>query len=143
MLNNKKGVSEAVMTVIMIVLILVAIGVIWLVVQGVLSRGSSTADYSTKCLGIAIVPTGLDATTKTVTVEREATSVSTPVHGIEVTLGNTVTSGKTVKEGDIVALVTVPVSSAPVDSTQATVRAYFNDSKTGEAHYCNIAVYPQ
>ncbi|MBS3094622.1 hypothetical protein J4474_03070 [Candidatus Pacearchaeota archaeon] len=143
MLKNKKGVSEAVMTVIMIVLILVAIGVIWLVVQGVLSRGSSTADYSTKCLGIAIVPTALDPTAKTVSIEREATSVSTPVDGIEVTLGDTNTNPKVVREGDIVASTKVPVPNAPINSIQATVRAYFNDTKTGEAHYCNIAVYPQ
>ncbi len=51
MLSNKKGVSDVVMTVIMILLVIVAIGVVWLAVQSFIGKNTNY-DASTSCLGI-------------------------------------------------------------------------------------------
>lgn len=49
MLNNKRGLSTVVTTLIIILLVLVAIGIIWIVVRGVIEQGSQQIDVSSKC----------------------------------------------------------------------------------------------
>ncbi len=49
MLNNKRGLSTVVTTLIIILLVLVAIGIIWIVVRGVIEQGAQQVDVSSKC----------------------------------------------------------------------------------------------
>jgi flagellin-like protein len=52
MMRNKKGVSDIIVTVILIVIALVAVGVVWAVVQGIVKGQSSNAQSATTCLSL-------------------------------------------------------------------------------------------
>jgi hypothetical protein len=51
-MKNKKGMSDIVVTLIIIVLSLVAVGVVWQVVNGLIKSGTSSAELNAKCLGV-------------------------------------------------------------------------------------------
>ena len=51
-MKNKKGMSDIVVTLIIIVLSLVAVGVVWTVVNNLIKGGTSSAELNAKCLGI-------------------------------------------------------------------------------------------
>ena len=61
--EDKKGISAIIVTLLMIVLSLVAVGAVWVVVQNVLSSGTSQIDYGTKCLDIDVRATTIKDTT--------------------------------------------------------------------------------
>lgn len=54
MIYNKKGLSTIVTTLIIILLVLVAIGIIWVVIRGVVEQGTSQIDINTKCLSVDV-----------------------------------------------------------------------------------------
>ena len=149
MRQNKKGLSEAVMTVIMIALVLVAVGVIWVVVQNILAKSATNIDYNQRCLGITIEPTSFDVATNTVTVERTTGSTGDPINGFEVTLSSATASGAPQPfSGDVAVSRTIIVDQADsiiADANKVSVRLYFDDTKDVTVkHYCNnIFVYPK
>ena len=51
-MRNKKGLSTIVVTLIIILLSLVAVGVVWVVVRNLITTGSEGIDISSKCLKI-------------------------------------------------------------------------------------------
>lgn len=57
MIYNKKGLSEVVTTVIFVSLALIAIGIVWAVINGLVQRGASDVATTEKCLKINIDPT--------------------------------------------------------------------------------------
>jgi hypothetical protein len=46
--------STVVTTLIIILLVLVAVGIIWVVIRGVIEQGTVSADYSVKCLSVDV-----------------------------------------------------------------------------------------
>ncbi|MEK6904296.1 MAG: hypothetical protein AABW87_01760 [Nanoarchaeota archaeon] len=52
--QNKKGLSDIVTTLIIIVLSLVAIGIIWVVVRNLVESGAEQIDVSQKCLSVEL-----------------------------------------------------------------------------------------
>jgi|WetSurMetagenome_2_1015567.scaffolds.fasta_scaffold240195_2 hypothetical protein len=54
MVSNKKGLSTIVVTLILIVLSLVAVGAVWLIVNPILKSSGSNADISSKCLAVNV-----------------------------------------------------------------------------------------
>ena len=76
MKKNTKGLSTIVSTLIIILLVLVAIGVIWSVLNNFLDEGQGTIETGTKCLSIDIKATKVINTTATsynVTLSRKST----------------------------------------------------------------------
>ena len=59
MMGNKKGLSDIVITLLIVVLSLVAIGGVWFVVRNVLNRGNQQTDIGAKCLAIAVDATAV------------------------------------------------------------------------------------
>lgn len=59
MLRDKRGLSTVVTTLIIILLVLVAIGIIWVVIRGVIDTGAGSIDYSVKCLDTVVQPTAV------------------------------------------------------------------------------------
>ena len=57
MINNKKGLSMIVSTLIIILLVLVAIGIIWTVVRNVINEGTEEIDMANKCRDVTIQAT--------------------------------------------------------------------------------------
>ncbi|VVB79210.1 Uncharacterised protein [uncultured archaeon] len=142
MLKNKRGLSEAVMTVIMIALVLVAVGVIWVVVQNVISKQANTIDYNQKCFGIDLKPTKLTACA--VTLERSSTSSGEAINGTSITISGTTTGTEYDYPGNIgtVATSTATGASCPASPASVAIRWYFLDSANVK-HYCPaIAKYP-
>jgi len=54
MINNKRGLSDIILTLIMILLVLVAVGVVWAVASGVINKGAGKVDLGTRCLDVDI-----------------------------------------------------------------------------------------
>lgn len=59
-MENKKGLSTIVVTLIIILLSLVAVGVVWGVVNNLIKSGSEGVDVNSKCLNINIEATAVD-----------------------------------------------------------------------------------
>ncbi|MBT4377040.1 hypothetical protein HOD29_06720 [archaeon] len=56
-MNNKKGLSTVVTTLIIILLVLVAVGIIWGVVNNLLTSTSSKSDVALRCLDVDVQAT--------------------------------------------------------------------------------------
>ena len=71
---NKSGMSTIIVTIIMIVLVLVAVGVIWSIVNGILEEGASDIGLGAKCLNVNLVATKMVCAGATcdVTLNRKA-----------------------------------------------------------------------
>ncbi|VVB82128.1 Uncharacterised protein [uncultured archaeon] len=54
MMKNNKGLSDIVVTLIIIVISLAAIGLVWFVVNNLVKSGSQNIDVSSKCLGVDV-----------------------------------------------------------------------------------------
>lgn len=52
MIQNKRGLSTIVVTLILVVLSLVAVGVVWAVINNLLKSGTSGANLNAQCLGV-------------------------------------------------------------------------------------------
>jgi len=53
-MENKRGLSAIVATLIIILLVLVAVGIIWVVVRNLLQEGAEQVDISTKCMAVDV-----------------------------------------------------------------------------------------
>lgn len=58
-MDKKRGMSDIVVAMIMIVLVLVAVGIIWASLRGTIESGAEQIDLSTKCLEVNVVATAL------------------------------------------------------------------------------------
>ena len=61
-MNNKKGLSTVVTTLIIILLVFIAVGIIWVVIRNVLQGGVEEINYEAKCLEISFTTSGLVCT---------------------------------------------------------------------------------
>ena len=72
---KKKGLSAVVTTLIIILLVLVAVGIIWTVVRNVVETGASKIDITSKCLAVdvrAVSVAEVDPGNYSVSLERRA-----------------------------------------------------------------------
>ena len=53
-MENRKGLSAVVTTLIIILLVLVAVGIIWVVVRNVVETGAGQIDVNTKCIAVDV-----------------------------------------------------------------------------------------
>ena len=60
--KRKKGLSTIVATLIIILLVLVAIGIIWVVIRNVIQSGTDKIDIDTKCISIEVKATKVECT---------------------------------------------------------------------------------
>jgi len=68
-MKNKKGLSDVVTVVLVILLALAAVGIIWAFIRPALDTAGSNIDLSTECLKTEVKPVACDATTNKVTVQ--------------------------------------------------------------------------
>ena len=137
MINNKRGLSAIVMTIIMVGLVLVAVGIVWAVVLNILEGQEEALDVSQQCLGIIIKAESIDcdgALACTVVLERATGSSGDPVDGVGITLSNDVESlDEFEADGNVAATKTVSIPTTVI-ATRADVRAYF--IQDGEKKFC-------
>ncbi|MBU1501792.1 MAG: hypothetical protein KJ905_03405 [Nanoarchaeota archaeon] len=76
-MENKKGLSAVVATLIIILLVLVAVGILWVVIRNVIQGGADTIELSQKCLEVKLEASGVSPVGETsgiysVTLARKA-----------------------------------------------------------------------
>jgi len=141
MINNKKGLSEVVTTLIIILLVLVAIGIVWVVVNNILESGTQQTEISAKCLQIDVKATAASCDVGgvcNVTYKRNAGGDE--IGGVIIVLSNGVSSNQTEVAGNMVPLATrtltdfaTGLSPAP---NKAELSAYFVDD-SGNQQICS------
>ena len=132
MIINKKGLSTVVTTLIIILFVLVAIGIIWVVIRGVIETGSEQIDIGTACPLIDLRVIGnktCDGTSCVVTLERRAGGKD--FEGVRLVVSNNVTSAVTDIDGNIDQLVTMDKTATPsvANPGKVIIAAYFRDTQ--------------
>jgi len=144
MIKNKKGLSTVVTTLIIILLVLVAVGIIWIVVRGIIETGADTVDYSVKCLEVDVRATAVtncagDPVLCDVTLERKAGGEN--IAGVMLVFRDTTGASTTTPveiSGNIEPLTTsveLSVNSGLTDPERVEVTAYFENT-AGEKVVC-------
>jgi hypothetical protein len=148
MIKNKKGMSDIVITLIIVVLSLVAVGVVWFVIRGVLNTGTAGVDLGAKCLNTNIEATKVNCTAVgvnpkicTVTLLKTGSEV---ISGVKLVFKNSVagtTSSAAIDvAGDIPAVVgkmttqNALVAGVALDTIEVT--PYFTDG-SGNQQICS------
>ncbi len=90
-MENKRGLSAIVATLIIILLVLVAVGIIWVVVRNLIQEGAEQVDVSTKCMAVdvravGVIPVVGEAGNYSVTLRRTAGGET--MGGIKISLFN-------------------------------------------------------
>jgi len=90
-MENKRGLSAIVATLIIILLVLVAVGIIWVVVRNVIQEGAEQVDISTKCIAVdlravSVVPVAGESGNYSVTLRRVAGGEA--IGGVKIVLFN-------------------------------------------------------
>ncbi|MEK6840922.1 MAG: hypothetical protein AABX79_03135 [Nanoarchaeota archaeon] len=144
-MQNRKGLSTIVATLIIILLTLVAVGIIWVVIRNVVEGGAQQVDISQKCLaveltGVTVNETAVSSGIYNVTLRRGSDSQGDVGVKANVFSGQTTSSGVIAfgAVGDLDALGTVTRS---IDTNTATAvpggdkveyTAFFLDSSGNE-----------
>lgn len=135
-MENKRGLSAIVATLIIILLVLVAVGIIWVVVRNVVQGGAEEVEINTKCIAVdvrAVSVVNISNVEYDVTLRR--TAGGEEIAGVKVTLFNdTANSGVL----DFPAIAELETETATIDTSEITnankleFTVYFEDSSGTE-----------
>ena len=139
---NKRGLSAVVTTLIIILLVLVAVGIVWVVVRNVIEQGAEQIDISTKCVAVdvravGVVPAGGD--NYIVTLERK--SGGGDIGGVKLNIFNSTSNSGPIDFGTtLVELATETQTVSANGVTGATRMQYtvFFISESGTEQLCSI-----
>ena len=140
MINNKKGLSAIVTTLLVILLVLVAVGIVWGVVSGIFKQGEDTSDVALKCLYTDISATAVDCSAPgacDVTFERTGTE-DEAIAGVKLVFRDSTDSANSAVievAGDIAKLVgktETDVDSTLVAPDSVDVTVFFEDGSGNE-----------
>lgn len=142
MIKDKRGLSEVVTTIITILLVLVAIGIVWAVINNVLQSGTEQTENAAKCLQIDIKATAATCTAAgacNVTYRRN--SGGDDIDGIKIVLNNGVASFQADVAGNLAELGTDTETNIATGLTtpvpnSVEVAAYFVDA-SGNKQVCS------
>lgn len=139
-MKGKRGLSTIVITAIMIGLVLVAVGVVWVVVNNIIAGGTEDAGYTAKCIELDLEINSVTcSSTCTVVVKRNAGTGSSEIGGVNVVIANDAGESQvTEKVGNIAVLASSSFASIamPTSPTKAEVVAYFI-KENGDKHICS------
>ena len=134
MINNKRGLSGVIVTLITVLLAIVAIGIIWAVVSGLLERNVESIDLSTKCQGAvmkfdSVVFNGTDCNLR---IKRLSSGDATAIDGAEIYFDSV---EETDESGDIISTLVLSRTCTTMPEIM-DIKVYFEDADTGEREYC-------
>lgn len=146
MLKEKRGLSTIVITLILILLSIVAVGLVWFVVNNIIKGQTKGIDIGTKCINVNIEPTAIncdDADPKVcdITFERSGTE-SGEIGGVKIVFRDTVAikSSELIDEsGNIQVLVGKTINDVNTGLTapdRVEVTTYFKDA-SGKEQLCS------
>jgi len=133
---NNRGLSAVITTLIIILLVIVAVGIIWVVVRNVIEEGTEQLDLGTRCLAVdtrATIVVNTTGTTYDVTLHRSAGGDD--IGGVKLVFFNsTDNSGVIDVSGNIVPLATDTsnVDGEVTDANKVQVTVYFTDASGNE-----------
>jgi hypothetical protein len=139
--ENKRGLSTIVITLILILLSLVAVGIVWFVVNNILKSGAQGIDVGAKCLNTNVEATSVNCTgtpTASCTVRLERTGTENEaITGVKLVFRNEsagLTSSLLDSAGDIQPLVgkTVTFDTGIASADKIEVTPYFSDDSGNE-----------
>ncbi len=151
MIHNKKGLSEIVVTLILVLLAIVAVGVVWIVVNNVLKGGEGKINLASSCSDINVEPTVVTNSTSdaiySVTMIRSASGDE--IGGVKVIISNETGSWVHPEPGNIAPLATKTItitmdplvqSGVVTNANKVEIIPYFTDA-SGVEQLCSVA-YP-
>lgn len=135
MIDNKKGVSMIVSTMIIILLVIVAVGIIWFVARGIFEGGGEQLSLSSKCLAVDMKASGActAAGVCNVTVERRAGGDA--FGGFKMVVASATNNSIVDNAGNVAPLERETASdfvSGVTDPTKIDVVVYFKDDAGAE-----------
>jgi len=146
MLGDKKGLSTIVVTLIIILISLVAVGIVWVVVRNVISKGTGTIEVSAECIhvniDVAAAPNCSSVGSSricTVTMQRSGTG-SSVIGGVKMVFKNT-TAGTSSSLIDVLGNIeplltkTYTTNTTLVSVNKVEMTAYFKDA-SGNDQIC-------
>ena len=142
---DKRGLSTIVATLIVVLLVFVAVGILWVVLRNFVQGGSEQVDLASKCLEVSIAPTkvvDLGGGIYSVTVLRKGGDFA--VAGVSLVITDSTGNANYVQDtdGDISNLalntvnVTIPGTSGVTDPNKVDAVVYFQDA-SGSNQYCS------
>ncbi len=145
-LEDKKGVSAIVATLIIVLLVIVAAGIVWIVIKNIVEGSAEQIELQQKCLEVDLEYVSIaDADFSgcepglgyKVTLKR--TTGGDEISGVAVVLLNATDSGEPQEFGAIGELgtKTANICGGVEDATKMEFTAYFEDSE-GNPVYCQI-----
>ena len=141
-MKNKRGLSDIVATLIIILLVIVAAGIIWVVVRNVVQSGAEQVEFGQKCFQVNLQAVGVVNTSTTdydVTLRRLAGGAE--ITGIMVTLLSSTDSSTPFDFGPLAELATATRNVPGVlVATKLEYTAFFEDS-SGNPVYCQTREY--
>lgn len=141
-MKSKQGLSTVVTTLIIILLVLVAIGIVWVVVRGVVESGSEQIGIQTKCpsIDLRIIGNSSTCSVGTCNVDIERRSGGENIDGVRVVISNSTLSNITTIGGNIDQLTTKTLTVGSVAApTKISAAAYFNDA-SNNPQFCTNSV---
>jgi flagellin-like protein len=141
MVSNKKGISNIVSTLLIVLLVIVAVGVVWVAVRGMLDRSTAELDISQKCMATNVYATKVNCTSGTCDVTVKRGTGGDEFDGVRIILTNADEESFTSDvEGSINELATsteTGIVTGLGNVTKVEVAAYFLDS-SGEKQVCSV-----
>lgn len=138
--RNHKGISDIIITVIMVGLVLVAIGVVWFVINNLIGQGTKNIATTEKCLNILVEATSANCANPascTVVLERTGTGTD-PIAGVKLVFKNASASGPVIDSSGNIELLagkTITVNNTISAPNQIGVTVYFKDN-AGKEDFC-------
>lgn len=147
MINNKRGLSAIIVTLIMILLVIVASGLIWVVIRNVVGSGTEQISTGTACLNVNVEATKVTNSTNglsyDVTLTRNAGGDT--IGGVNLILTNATGTDSFVydRSGNIPPLATETVTvdttaNAIFNANKVEVVVYFTDA-SGNDQACSVS----
>lgn len=145
LLKDVKGLSNVIVTLILIVLVLVAVGIVWTAIQNTLESGTEQIEVSSKCLKIDVKVTrlecgGVDNSICNVTVTRNVGGDD--LAGIKLSLANDLGETNYIHDvpGNIAPLETkteLAIDTGITDISIVEIAPYFVDD-SGQEQLCSL-----
>jgi flagellin-like protein len=141
---DKKGVSAIVTTVIMLALILVAVGIVWFVISGLIQNNAAEVGLNSKCLKISISPTKAtcDSNLCNLTLTRKVGG-DDEIGGVKIVFSNEAEGSKVVSYDQTIAPLETAILSYTLEEigltnapTKIETAAYINDD-AGKEYICS------
>lgn len=142
-MKNKKGLSGIVTTLIIILLVLVAVGVIWQVVGNLLDKSTATIGSSSKCLDVDLRATKVVNNAilgdYNVTISRKPTGEGEV--GARIVFFNDAVNSEPILFGGMLSPLetttrSVSTGATVINATYVEVTAFFIDEESGKETLC-------